>query len=114
MRFELKRVEPLRAANIGALVYGIMMAAFAVLFAPFLLLGMWLAPTGGQNTIGLTATAIMFCCYPLMGLVLGWLSGLVSSAAFNLVVGLTGGLVLHFDGRAVDQHPAAPIDRIDP
>ena len=44
MRLELKRVEPMRAANIGALVYGIVMAVFALVFLPFLLLGFALHP----------------------------------------------------------------------
>ena len=36
MKLELRRVAPLRAANIGAMVYGLLMCAFALIFAPFI------------------------------------------------------------------------------
>jgi hypothetical protein len=113
MRFELKRVEPLRAANISALIYALLMAAFAVLFAPFLLLGFWLAPGGEYNPMGLGAGVFLLFAYPVMGLVMGWVSGLLSSSAFNLIVGFTGGLVFHLDGQALDQRATAPVDRVE-
>jgi hypothetical protein len=105
MRLELKRVEPMRAANIGALVYGIVMAVFALVFLPFLLLGFALAPSGGNPGLA-TLPLIMLFMYPLMGLVMGWLSGLCTSWAYNVVIRFTGGLLVDFHettARAPDQ-----------
>ncbi len=106
MRFELKRVEPMRAANIGAVVYGIMTSVFALIFAPFMLLFALFAPGDQSNALGVGMVVIMLFVYPIMGLAVGWISGLVTAAAFNLVVRFTGGLIVDFDGQALEPRPA--------
>ena len=48
----------------------------------------------------------MLFMYPLMGLVMGWLSGLCTSWAYNVVIRFTGGLLVDFHettARAPDQ-----------
>lgn len=93
MNWELKRVDPLRAANVAALVYGIMTTVFAILFAPIILLVSILGPD--QNMIfGL----VMLIFYPFIGLIMGWISGLVTAAAYNVVIRLTGGLLFEVSG----------------
>jgi len=89
MNWELKRVEPLRAANVGALVYCVMTTVFAVLFAPIVLLLSIFGPD--QN---IAWGLMMLILYPVIGLIMGWISGLVTAAAYNVVIRLTGGLQL--------------------
>ena len=98
MRQELKRIDPLRAANIGALVYGLLTSAFALIFLPFFLLASILAPSGGRGVVGPFLVILMIVIYPVLGVVMGWISGLLTSAIYNLVVRWSGGLLLEFDG----------------
>jgi len=100
MKLELKRVDPLRAANIGAVVYGILMSAFAIIVFPFFMLMAVLAPTEDMGPMGPIFPFIMLFVYPVMGVVIGWLSGLLTSAIYNFVIRWTGGLLLEFDGFA--------------
>ena len=74
MKLELKRVDPLRAANIGALVYGLLMGAFALIFFPFFLLLGILAPSDGPGATGPFFAIFMLVFYPVMGVVMGWIS----------------------------------------
>ena len=96
MKQELKRVDPLRAANVGALVYGVLMTAFALVFFPFLLLAGLLARSeAGPGGMLFAGFALVF--YPIMGFVMGWITGLLTAAIYNLVIRWSGGLVLEFD-----------------
>ena len=100
MKQELKRIEPLRAANIGALVYGLLTAVFALIFSPLFLLASVLAPSEGVGSAGMILPAVVLVLYPVMGLVMGWVSGLLTAAIYNLVIRWTGGLLFEFDGAA--------------
>jgi len=97
MKQELKRVDPLSAANVGALVYGLVMCAFALIFFPFFLLAGLLAPSGGSGLGGPLMALGMLVLYPIMGVVMGWISGLLTCAVYNLVVRWCGGLLLEFE-----------------
>jgi hypothetical protein len=103
MRYEMKRVEPLRAANLAALVYGIVTAAFAVIFFPFVMLFALLAPSGDGNRAAAFLVPFMLILYPILGVVLGWISGLISSVVYNFVVRFAGGLLVELTER-----PASP------
>jgi hypothetical protein len=46
MKQELKRIDPLRAANVSALVYGLLTGVFALIFAPIFVVAMLFAPEG--------------------------------------------------------------------
>ena len=86
MKHELKRVDPLRAANVLALVYGLMSGAFAILFAPFFLLAAFLAPSDELGALGALFPIVFLFLYPVVGLVMGWVSGLLGSAIYNFIV----------------------------
>jgi hypothetical protein len=107
MKQELKRIAPLRAANISALVHALITCVFALLFSPFFLLMAIFAPTHEARFMGPLFVFFMLVFYPIMGLVMGWIIGLVGAAAYNLVTRLTGGLLLDFESapqsRAVQQ-----------
>ena len=100
MKHELRRVHPLRAANVGALVYGLVMGAFALIALPFFLLAAIFAPSGEFGVGGAVVAVFLVLVYPVMGLVMGWISGLLTSAIYNLIVRWTGGLLLEFDSGA--------------
>ena len=102
MKKELKRIDPLRTANVGALVYGLMMTVFMVLFSPLFLIAALLAPT--EEGFGPVLMLVMLVVYPIMGFVMGWISGLLGAAIYNLVIRLTGGLIFEFE----DVQPRAP------
>ncbi len=98
MRYELKRIAPLRAANIGALVYGLLVTFFAIVFAPILLVVSMFAPREETGLGGPLVALGLLILYPIMGLVMGWISGLFSSVIYNLIINLTGGLILELEG----------------
>ena len=100
-----KRVDPLRAANIGALVYRLLMSAFALLFSPFFLLAGIFAPSGGYA--GPLFAVGMLVFYPIMGVVMGWISGLLTSAIYNFIIRWSGGLLLEFDSVPTDSSSGA-------
>jgi len=96
MKHELKRVDPLRAANVAALVYALLMGAFALMFAPFFLLAAILAPSGEFGALGSLITLLVLFAYPILGLAMGWISGLLSAAIYNFIIRWSGGLLLEF------------------
>ncbi len=96
MRQELKRIEPLRAANIGALVYGLLGIIFMIIFSPFFLLAGFLGAAQGQGMAGPFFIMLMLVVYPIMGFVFGWISGLLTAAIYNFIVTWTGGLLVEF------------------
>lgn len=104
MKQELKRVDPLRTANVAALVYGVLMCAFAVMFLPiFLLPG--LLGASGQSGLETVFLGFMVVLYPVLGAVMGWITGLLGAAVYNLVVRWIGGVILEFE--AVPPGPGA-------
>jgi hypothetical protein len=100
MNHELRRVDPLRAANILGLAYGMTMLFFAVLTAAFFLIleaileQEWWRDSPQPWALPLALTVLIV--FPATGLALGWLWGLSMSTAYNLVVRLTGGLLFKF------------------
>ena len=56
---------------------------------------------------GVAFAVILILVYPVMGLVMGWISGLLTSAIYNFIVRWTGGLLLEFDRGAVSPSDAA-------
>ena len=100
MKLELKRVDPVRAANIGAVVYGLLATIFALIFSPFFLLGLLLSPSSEAGFAGPFVGFFFLILYPVMGVVMGWLTALLTCAIYNFVIRWTGGLVMDFDGGA--------------
>ncbi|NNE09660.1 MAG: hypothetical protein HKN20_13955 [Gemmatimonadetes bacterium] len=101
MKRELKRVEPMRTANVAALVYALLMSVFALIALPFFLLAAIFSQAGG----GGGAPEAMFpfllvVAYPFFGLVMGWITGLITSFIYNFVVRWSGGLLFEFDEAA--------------
>ena len=102
MKHELRRVDPLRAANIGALVYGLLLSAFALIFSPFVLIFAVLAPSDEGPLGGAVVAMVMLVLYPILGVVMGWISGALTCLIYNLVIRWTGGLLFEFDSRPAE------------
>ena len=101
MKLELRKVRVLRAANVCALLYGLLMTAFALVAAPLFFLAALVAPSSEFGGAEPLFPFILLLIYPVLGLAMGWISGLLSSASYNLIVRWTGGIIFEFDGGAV-------------
>jgi hypothetical protein len=101
MTYELKRVHPLRAANIIALVYGLFLGVIVLIGLPFILLIAVFAPSQEFGVAGTAVTLMFVVLYPIMGIVMGWLSGLITAAIYNVIIKWSGGLLLDFESKAV-------------
>ena len=93
--YEVRRVEPLRAANVAGVVYAILTAAMVIVVLPFFLLLSAFLPAGEKAAPG--AIVVVLLLYPILGAVMGWISGLLTAAIYNVVVRWTGGLQLDMD-----------------
>jgi hypothetical protein len=98
MRHELKRINPWRAAKIGALIYGTIVTIFGVVMVLFAQLGVGL----GGPPVAPSRALLMWAPYPLAGVLMGSVFGLLISTFYNFVCRWTGGLLLDFDGPAPD------------
>ena len=80
----IKHIDPLGAAKISAIIYGIM----GCIFIPF----MWL----GVFTEGAGLGMIWMLMMPVLYAIGGLLSGLIGAALYNLASGWVGGLAIEF------------------
>jgi Na+-driven multidrug efflux pump len=93
---EIRRTHPVRAANIGAVVYFILFALFAVPMAFFFSGDMAQRPgiDPAQQEEAARAMRWMMLGYPIVGAVFGWIGAAVGAAVYNLVAPRLGGLLL--------------------
>jgi hypothetical protein len=107
MQLELRRVSPIRAANIVALLYGISMLVFAVpMFAVFSLVPEPPAADPQQPPMALSTFRWLLLAYPVFGLVFGWFGGLVGSYLYNAIAARLGGFKVEFT--SIDSPSTAP------
>ncbi len=92
MRSEIRHIEPIRFANVVALVYGFFGLVIVVLTVPFLFLSVAIPGSDGMLSAGITLVLVLL--YPIFGLVIGWVTGLVAAAIYNLVVRWVGGITI--------------------
>lgn len=98
MHLELRRVAPLRAANICALLYAAMMLAFALpMFAMFSAMPMPPFEEGEPNPFPFGLFRFLLIIYPLMGAVFGWFGGLIGAWVYNQVAKMLGGMLFEVD-----------------
>lgn len=94
---ELRHIDPLRAANVIALVYGLLLGIFALVALAFILIATVIAPSNELGAAGPAVAVLIVLAYPVLGLVMGWISGLLSAAIYNFVVRWSGGLLFDLD-----------------
>ena len=97
---EIVRIDPLRAANVIALVYGAIMLAFSLFAVPWLLL--MPIETGSGDPVNRGPLLAFAVLYPIFGLLIGWLTGLLSASCYNLIARRIGGIRVQ-----TATHPAA-------
>ena len=90
MMREIRRVEPLRLANVLAIVYGAIFVIFDLLVLPVFLM----APMNNHmgQEVPRTAMLGLLVLYPIMGAVMGWLGGLLVAGVYNVVARRLGGV----------------------
>ena len=91
MKMEITRLEPLRTANVLAILYGVIMVVAMLIAVPIVFLAFALGGGGGPESF---IVLIMLFAYPVIGVVFGWLGGLLIGFIYNIVVGITGGLLI--------------------
>lgn len=95
MELELERIDPIRSANILALVNGIVTCVFTLLFLPFACIAIFASPDAdGAVAGGLFAFLVLL--YPLIAAVFGWIAGFFWAAVYNLFARWIGGFRLTF------------------
>jgi hypothetical protein len=110
MKQELRRVAPFRAANVTAVVYGILMGVMALVFMPFFLIAMIFQPSASTSpaaAAGPIIAVLMLVLYPVMGVVMGWILGLAGAAIYNYIIRWTGGLLVEFQDAPSAASPAS-------
>ncbi len=105
MRREIRRIEPVRFANVVAIVYALMFLVFAVLAVPFLLLVPMSDTSGGASELGFMVGFLLL--YPFLVLIFVWLSGWLSAAIYNLVAGWIGGILIELGSEAMSSGEVA-------
>ena len=114
--FELRRVSPLRCANVVAAVsfcvYGVLAIIFGSLFAGVLAILQRIAPMPAgspRSPISVLPPAwlpVVFAIfYPVVGGVAGWIFGGLGAFTYNLVTRFTGGIEVQMDDAALPPSP---------
>ena len=99
----LRRIDPLSAAKMYAVISAVLMFVFAI---PAGCLGAMVGSLGSEygDTGGLGAGLGFFLLvlYPIMGLIFGFIGGFLMAWVYNLVADRIGGVELEFDQGYLD------------
>jgi hypothetical protein len=95
MKRRLTRVAPLRTGVVLGILYGI----GGLIAAPFFLIAAVLGSHGAAS--GVVGGVAFAALLPIMYAVMGFLSGVIGAALYNLVVKWTGGLEFEVSDDAV-------------
>src|SRR5262245_5535139 len=94
----VRRIAPLSAAKVAAMVYGLIGLIGGIIIALFALMGMSIGAMADSSNSGAPAFmgaifgvgAVVFL--PILYARFGFIGGLISAAIYNLVAGWVGGL----------------------
>ena len=87
MNIRIKRVAPLQAGKVLAALY----ALLSVVLVPIMLIAALASPEGSGPPV------ILAILFPLLYIVMGFVSGVVGSFLYNLVAKWFGGFEVSFD-----------------
>jgi hypothetical protein len=97
VQLELRRVSPLRAANIVAILYAVSMLIVAIpMFAVFSLLPEASTVDPQKQQLAWSTFRWILLAYPVFGLIFGWFGGLIGSCLYNAIAGTLGGFQLEY------------------
>jgi hypothetical protein len=95
MKWEIRRIEPIRAANIAAVIYFIL---FAVVAAPMFYFGAS-APQQNldpaQQASAKRFIQIFTIAYPFLGAIFGWVMTAFGAVIYNALTPRLGGLLIY-------------------
>lgn len=99
MASEIRRIAPVRAGNIVAVLYALMMAAMTLIMFPIFSLVPMPEPQPGQPDPASAFRMMrwLLLLYPLFGLISGWFFGCLGAVVYNFVQRWTGGLLLEIE-----------------
>lgn len=95
MKVKLKRIPPLAAAKVTAIIY----SCFSLIFVPIMIIGAVAGAMSPAEGSGVAAGAgiAMMILMPVFYIAGGFLMTLIGCAIYNLVAGWVGGIELEFE-----------------
>ena len=116
MQKELRRIAPLRAGVVVGILQGILGIIFAVPIFLIASLATLAAPNhagaGGQTGVPVIFTGVFIFFVPLFYAIIGFLTGLIGAAVYNLVANWTGGFIVEV--RDLPEGAPAPLQELPP
>ncbi len=99
MKVTLKKIPPLPAAKLVAVIYG----CFSLIFIPFFAIAALAGMLSGEEGAGIAAGMgiVMAILMPLMYIAIGFVATLVGCFIYNLAAGWVGGIELEFDETSI-------------
>ncbi len=101
----LRRIDPLSAAKVYAVVLAVMMFVFALPAGCMMSMVGSITGEVGAGAFGAGMGFFLLILYPLFGLILGFISGFLMAWIYNLVAERIGGVELEFDEGYLDEPP---------
>jgi len=100
MKVKLKRIPPLPAAKLTAVIYG----CFSLVFIPFMIIASIAGLATQAEGAGIAAGMGLFMVIllPIIYIILGFVGTLVGCFIYNLAAGWVGGIELEFDEMNID------------
>ncbi|MDQ8187183.1 DUF3566 domain-containing protein [Pelagicoccus sp. SDUM812002] len=100
MKVTLKKIPPLPAAKLVAVIYG----CFGLIFIPFFAIAAIAGVASQEEGSGIAAGMSIFMAIlmPLMYVVMGFVGTLVGCFIYNLAAGWVGGIELEFDETSIE------------
>lgn len=111
--FEIRRVTPLRFANIcGVVLFAVYGVLSLLVFVPMAMVFAFVIAASHGHASGtlppgpfLFLFPLMIVLYPILGGAMGWVTGFVSAFAFNAAVRFTGGVEVSAEERVAVAAP---------
>ncbi len=99
----LKGIAPLQCGLVLAVLYALLGLLFAVLWLPVSQIMSHMP--GASAAAGAMMGAMALVIFPVMYGIIGFISGIVTAALYNLVAGWTGGIQITLDSTSVSGEP---------
>lgn len=100
MKVSLKKIPPLPAAKLVAVIYG----CFSLIFIPFFVIASLAGFLSQEEGAGIAAGMgiVMAILMPLFYVVMGFVATLVGCFIYNIAAGWVGGIELEFDESSIE------------
>lgn len=101
MKVTLKKIPPVPAAKLVAVIYG----CFGLIFIPIFAIGALAGALSGEEGAGIAAGMgiVMAILMPLFYVAMGFIVTLIGCFIYNLAAGWVGGIELEFDETSIER-----------